>query len=132
VSKPSPALAVLAALAVRRWLFPNPNAAEKDPARECPRLDPRERGGEAIFETLCSMAAALLSRPATAAVMASIQRARSASLSACRQYVLPGDTTRKQKRMAGASSRSGLMVAVSRDTVSLARLTCAYGASTEF
>ena len=68
------------------------------------------------------MAVALLSRPATAAVMASIQRARSASLSACRQYVLPGDTTRKQKRMAGASSRSGLMVAVSSDTVSLARL----------
>ena len=67
------------------------------------------------------MAVALLSRPATAAVMASIHRARSPWLSAWRKYVFPGLTTRKQNRMFGASSRSGLIVAVSSDTVSFAR-----------
>ena len=51
---------------------------------------------------------------------ASIHRARSAWFSACKQYTLCGDTTLKQNRMFGESSRSGLIVAVSNRTVSLA------------
>ena len=60
-----------------------------------------------------------LSSPAMAVVIASIHRARSASLSACNAYVLLMDTTRKQNRMF-ESSRSGLIVAVRSDTVSFA------------
>ena len=73
-----------------------------------------------MADTDACMASALLSNPAMAVVIASIHRARSVWLSACRQYVFSGDTTRKQKRMLGASSRSGLMVAVSSRTVSFA------------
>ena len=60
------------------------------------------------------------SNPAMAVLMASIHRALSAWFSACRQYSRSGDTTLKQNRMFGESSRSGLIVAVSSRTVSFA------------
>mmetsp|Transcript_14250 Transcript_14250/g.47266 ORF Transcript_14250/g.47266 Transcript_14250/m.47266 type:complete len:200 (+) Transcript_14250:681-1280(+) len=91
VSPPLP-LSLLTVDVVRLWfLVPKNKLVENDDDLEWPRelvppaavllfpLSP----GEPIVDMLCDIALELLSKPATAAVIASIHRDRSVSLSAC-------------------------------------------------
>jgi hypothetical protein len=91
VSPPLP-LSLLTVDVVRLWfLGPKNKLVENDDDREWPRelvapaavlLFPLSLG-EPIVDMLCDIALELLSKPATAAVIASIHRDRSVSLSAC-------------------------------------------------